>query len=551
MAGNNRQVAVIPIKYKDRELALPGEIILDSDGRMFAKLNDGTVKPIRGEQFNFIQDLIKHNWHVGDQESLDYDMASWIKTGDYDPSIDYERGTILIKEYYLEPDGTEKERWRAIAPITELSGVIVNDNTGKTLEDMINDDLSDGFISTDDKLEDGGLQYVSGNTFTIVGDWLDIFLEDRKLKMLSDGNEVFSLIDHVNYDGTVTTVTLEDSVLGSSIEEVLYSIISPGETGPISDTDTYSKIAEYLEAGNNIDIDLSNADKLKISSPTDTDGIKSVIGDWIQGGGATTVSYVPTAGTLKISSVNTQRSDGEINSLIESHMNGPVEIGDNLKVGGNIDLTGFDLVWNEHTDGARITFVNPSDADETYMLFETNDNNNEYFKWGHNDVSLEEWMRLEQSGLTVNGEITGTKVWNAVYNGDVAELFDCVEHQEFEPGDVLVSMKGLCCKTSEEKHRGVVGVVSDPESYGYLLGGPERDSIDDYGENQQPVGITGRTKVKVTGDIKEHDLLVTSKKSGYATKINSDEYMPGTVFAKALEGNNGEDKKIWALIMNA
>lgn len=693
MAGNNRQIAVIPINYKDRELALSGELIMDDEGNLFSKLEDGTVKPIKGEQINFLMDLFKHIWHIGENESLDYDLANWIKTGTYDPSIEYDGGSILLKEFYLDGDGEELERWRAVSPITHLGHVIVNEEDGKTLRELFDEELAEGFISMDYRINDGDLQYVSDNVFSIVGDWTELFEEKRKLKMITNTNEeVYSLVTSSSFDGSKTNVELKDGVLENTITEVLYSIIPPGESGPTSDIDIHDKISSFLKSGHNVNIEfLSSEERLEISSTTNTEEVRSAIGSWIQDGGSTSVEYDEESQTLKISSVNTQRSDADINGLIKNYITGdkvddggdlsfstfpigvstyehyqghplgshlsvltmknndntgsqflinwneemskPEELyvrikddtgedwgeperillvkdyddlteslkewvlnvakasdadtldGKNstqflrsdeddtmnakltmnglLKMMSNIDLTGHDLVWDSHSDGARITFINPSDSDETYMLFETSDNYDEYFKWGHRDgETFEEWMRLTREALNLSGDlnVTGTvdapKVLGAWYNnddgggGDVAELYPYNKDFEFEAGDVIITNSGVCEKTDDFMSPKVIGVYSDTYHKLHLLGGNPREIPEDYdSENYLPIGIVGKVLVKVTGNVKEHDLLTTSEKLGYATSIDRNKYIPGTVFAKALESNNGEDKRIWATIM--
>lgn len=147
--------------------------------------------------------------------------------------------------------------------------------------------------------------------------------------------------------------------------------------------------------------------------------------------------------------------------------------------------------------------------------------------------------------LTATGDITGEKVFNAVYN-DIAELFECENKNNFKPGDVLIMTKGNLNYTNKEGDKRVVGVYSD--TYGYLLGGENRRNLNDYGD-YIPIGLSGRVNVKVIGPIKEGDLLETSNIKGYAQASLGD--IPGTVFAKALESaKKGERKRVSALIMN-
>ena len=82
---------------------------------------------------------------------------------------------------------------------------------------------------------------------------------------------------------------------------------------------------------------------------------------------------------------------------------------------GNITFTNDELglVWSRNTDGASIKFYNTGDGDTNSRLeFQTNDNNNEYFRWTHSSGgTLYECMRLTptssgNSVLRVNGPIS-------------------------------------------------------------------------------------------------------------------------------------------------
>ena len=148
--------------------------------------------------------------------------------------------------------------------------------------------------------------------------------------------------------------------------------------------------------------------------------------------------------------------------------------------------------------------------------------------------------------LIVNGTVTGTKVYNAVYN-DVAELFACNKPEDLTPGDIVIMTKGQVEKPHYESDKRVVGVVSD--TYGYLLGGEQRSSIDDF-ENYVPLGLTGRVRVKLEGTCNEGDLL-TCTKEGKAKAVKFfDNSLHGCIVGKALEDEPSEDGRIWMLIMN-
>lgn len=141
------------------------------------------------------------------------------------------------------------------------------------------------------------------------------------------------------------------------------------------------------------------------------------------------------------------------------------------------------------------------------------------------------------------------KVWRAVYN-DLAELMLKGE-EDLEPGDVLVATERGLVKTNEVGDKRVIGVYSD--TFGFCLGGDVLSSIEDN-NHMVPIGISGRVLVKVKGNINIGDVLITSDQKGYAQKADSTKSKTGTIFAKALENykeNTDNDKRIWALIMNA
>ena len=149
--------------------------------------------------------------------------------------------------------------------------------------------------------------------------------------------------------------------------------------------------------------------------------------------------------------------------------------------------------------------------------------------------------------LNYNGFFYASKIFNAVYN-DLAELFEKEDINEtIEPGDVI------CCgsnnkftKSKKENDNTVVGVVSD--TYGHLLGGTGNKEKDET--EFVPIGLSGRVNVKVVGDIKKGDLLVTSNISGVAKKCEN--FIPGIVIGKALQDHSGNNiDRISMLILNS
>ncbi len=157
--------------------------------------------------------------------------------------------------------------------------------------------------------------------------------------------------------------------------------------------------------------------------------------------------------------------------------------------------------------------------------------------------------KTASNGVTYTIVDNNAKVWRAIYN-DLAELMLKGE-DNLTPGDVLVQGENGLVRTSNPMDGKVIGVYSD--TFGFCLGGEELNSIEDN-KDMVPVGISGQVLVKVKGVVEIGDLLVTCETPGYARALDKNNYVPGTVFAKAKESYNESidgDKRIWALIMNA
>lgn len=135
------------------------------------------------------------------------------------------------------------------------------------------------------------------------------------------------------------------------------------------------------------------------------------------------------------------------------------------------------------------------------------------------------------------------RVWRAVFN-DLAEMMPAAE--DTQPGDICVwdeTVSALRKATMADDPR-VVGVHSD--TFGFLLGGPNENSPTEITDHL-PIGISGQVWVKSRG-VKAGDLLTTSNEPGVAKA--STEFIPGTVFAKALESAPDDQvTRIRALIM--
>lgn len=143
------------------------------------------------------------------------------------------------------------------------------------------------------------------------------------------------------------------------------------------------------------------------------------------------------------------------------------------------------------------------------------------------------------NNVTVNGTLTATKVYNAVYN-DYAELFEKLDKEEsFEVGDIICIDKNGegYTKSYEPNSSNVVGVYST--SYGVILGGEEDVSLEENLKTYIPIGISGRVPVKVIGQAHIGDLITSSEIQGVGRVQNS--ALHGTIIGKCLENKETDD----------
>ena len=115
---------------------------------------------------------------------------------------------------------------------------------------------------------------------------------------------------------------------------------------------------------------------------------------------------------------------------------------------------------------------------------------------------------------------------------DLAEMY--VSDQPYAPGTVVVfgGVNEITISTISHDPA-VAGIVStDPA---YLMNSAQA------GEHVLAVALTGRVPCQVVGSIRKGDRLVVSDKPGVATAINSAQYQPGSIVAKALEDYNSEE----------
>ena len=141
--------------------------------------------------------------------------------------------------------------------------------------------------------------------------------------------------------------------------------------------------------------------------------------------------------------------------------------------------------------------------------------------------------------LVVNGTITGSKVYGAVYN-DYAELFEKDDYSKtYEFGHIIALNEetGKYKYATKDDSSLVVGVVSN--NYGTLLGGDKGKSEEENLQKYIPIGLAGRLPIYIIGKIKAGDLITISDIEGVG--IKSEDKVMGTIIGKALESKNYDE----------
>ncbi len=77
--------------------------------------------------------------------------------------------------------------------------------------------------------------YESATRFFVDGDQTDIFVQNRRLKATLDASTVYSTVSNSSYDDVndETTVTLTDSVIDNTLQQVEYGLVKPGTNGSL------------------------------------------------------------------------------------------------------------------------------------------------------------------------------------------------------------------------------------------------------------------------------------------------------------------------------
>ena len=152
------------------------------------------------------------------------------------------------------------------------------------------------------------------------------------------------------------------------------------------------------------------------------------------------------------------------------------------------------------------------------------------------------------SAIKINpsaGSLTATAVYNAVWN-DYAEFFP--RGEETEAGDFVAlsldSDNEVYVKASKETSKSV-GIHSD--SFGHLIGGEDAPDGQDFVEYNLPkyipVGLVGRVRANIVGEVKKGDFIVISDIPGVGRAFNKETDSYVDIIGMACESSSEKDIK--------
>ncbi len=136
--------------------------------------------------------------------------------------------------------------------------------------------------------------------------------------------------------------------------------------------------------------------------------------------------------------------------------------------------------------------------------------------------------------ITATGNITGAKVYNAVWNADYAEGFDYVG-QTPEVGEIVELCGNNKVRVATNNSDMVIGVCSD--TY-WALAGCSIDEIKNG--NKVAVGLVGQVTIKVVGAVNYGDYIVCCGDGIGTVNNNADK---GQVIGRAMESNSSAEIK--------
>ena len=287
-----------------------------------------------------------------------------------------------------------------------------------------------------------------------------------------------------------------------------------------------------------------------VSGNIDAGNVSATNGEFTNVAGTLTTAVqtnITSVGTLSSLSVTGNISGGNVSgtnltgTLLTAAQTNITSVGtlDTLTVtgnvaGGNINTSGA-VVATGNVSGGNLN-VTGNIVDTAALEVITGSNGNiTLTPNGTGVVVLNKDLRNGQANGVGNiGSSTGyfntvfAKATSAQY-ADLAEIY--VSDIDYLPGTVVVfgGQKEITQSTAYAQ-MSIAGVISTHPAH-----------IMNAGSAGLPVALQGRVPCRVTGTIRKGDLITSSEIAGVATRLDSKDWLPGSVIGKSLEDYDSDE----------
>jgi len=191
-------------------------------------------------------------------------------------------------------------------------------------------------------------------------------------------------------------------------------------------------------------------------------------------------------------------------------------------------------------------------GESTILEFNVGNEADDIFRFKGGNVTIDNRLNINGSGalysgtqtltsgtdyLNYDGYFRANRVYNAVWN-DIAEYF--LSDEIGQPGKIYIIKNDKAILSNKRASGAVIGICSD--SAAMIM-------KEEYKDKGIIIGLTGTIKTWVRSKIKSGDELV-SDIDGFAAKANIVDklFKRSSIIGKALENNNGQEKRILVLI---
>jgi len=137
--------------------------------------------------------------------------------------------------------------------------------------------------------------------------------------------------------------------------------------------------------------------------------------------------------------------------------------------------------------------------------------------------------------LSASGNVTAANIDSV--NADLAEQY--LSDQDYPPGTVVVfGGPQEITQSIQYADSRIAGVISTSPAYTM-----------NSGSSGLPVALQGRVPCRVLGSIQKGDLITSSDQLGVATKLDPQDWRPGSIIGKALENYNSDQEGIIEVVV--